>query len=144
MTELLATYIALPGQTADAFTHWHEVLGGELQILKYADSPMGDEDMPFTPDPNAVAHATLDTPAGSLAGGDAMPGDETYNVRGSAYSLLYTVDSPERGREIIDAFVAAGGEASMPFEKAPWGQWYGHVFDKFGVMWAISVTPEGS
>lgn len=142
MTQSLATYIALPGQTAEAFRHWHEVLGGESSILTYGEVPMGE--MPFTPDPNAVAHATLDTPAGSLAGGDAMPGDETYNVRGSAYSLLYTVDSAERGREIIAKFVEAGGEATMPFEKAPWGQWYGQVFDKFGVMWALSVSPEGS
>jgi PhnB protein len=27
----------------------------------------------------------------------------------------------------------------MPFEKAPWGDWYGQVFDRFGVMWAVSV-----
>jgi len=26
----------------------------------------------------------------------------------------------------------------MPFEKAPWGDWYGQVFDRFGVMWAFS------
>jgi PhnB protein len=117
------------------------VLGGELTILMYGDTPM--EGMPFEPDPNAVAHATLTTPAGSLAGGDAMPGD-TYNVRGSAYSLLYTVESVDRGREIIDAFVAAGGEVGMPFEQAPWGDWYGQVFDRFGVMWAISTATESA
>ncbi|MGO1543102.1 MAG: VOC family protein [Gulosibacter sp.] len=140
MTSNLATYIALPGQTGDAFRHWHEVLGGELNILTYGEQPM---DMGFEPDPNAVAHATLDLPGGSLAGGDAMPG-ETYPVRGSAYSLLYTLDSPEEAQVIIDKFVTAGGEVGMPFERAPWGQWYGQVFDKFGVMWALSVTPEGS
>jgi PhnB protein len=65
-------------------------------------------------------------------------------VRGSAYSLLYTVESVDRGREIIDAFVAAGGEVGMPFEQAPWGDWYGQVFDRFGVMWAISTATESA
>src|SRR5699024_11962513 len=53
----LATYIALPGTTAKAMTHWHEVFGGELEILYYRDTPL--EDMGFEPDPGAVAHATL-------------------------------------------------------------------------------------
>ena len=137
MTETLATYIALPGTTAEAFEHWHAVLGGKVMILRYGDVPMSEE-MPFEPDPQAVAHATLTTPAGIIAGGDAM-GPEDYPVRGSAYSLLYTADTVERAREIIDAFVAGGGNVGMPFEKVPWGDWYGQVFDRFGVMWSLNV-----
>ena len=53
MTQNLATYIALPGTTAEAMEHWHEVFGGELQILRYGDMQL--EGMPFTPPPNAVA-----------------------------------------------------------------------------------------
>ena len=56
MTHSLATYIALPGTTGEAMQHWHEVFGGELQILRYADSPMPADAMPFAPDPQAVAH----------------------------------------------------------------------------------------
>lgn len=136
MAPKLATYIALPGTTADAFRHWHEVLGGDLTLLTYGDTKM--EGMPFEPDPNAVAHVTLDLPGGQLAGGDAMPGED-YNVKGSAYSLLYQFDSVEEAQAVIDKFVAAGGTESMKFEKAPWGDHYGQVFDKFGVMWAINV-----
>lgn len=132
----LATYIALPGTTAEAFKHWHEVLGGELQILTYGDMPMPG--MPFEPDPNSVAHAVLKTPGGELAGGDAEPGGD-YAVRDTAYSLLYTADDPDEAREIIRKFVDAGGAAGMPFELAPWGDWYGQVFDRFGVMWSLSV-----
>ncbi|MDJ1372182.1 VOC family protein [Gulosibacter molinativorax] len=136
MAQILATYIALPGTTAEAFEHWHEVLGGELKMQKYGDTPMPG--MPFEPDPNAVAHVTLDLPGGHLAGGDAMD-DETYNIEGSAYSLLYQVDTVEDAQAIIDKFVAAGGRVGMPFEQAPWGDHYGQVFDKFGVMWALNV-----
>jgi PhnB protein len=138
MNETLATYIALPGTTAEAFEHWHAVLGGDVMILRYGDVPMSEE-MPFEPDAQAVAHATLTTPAGVIAGGDAMDGEQDYPIRDTAYSLLYTADTVERAREIIDAFVAGGGHVGMPFERAPWGDWYGQVFDRFGVMWALSV-----
>lgn len=137
MTENLATYIALPGTTKEAFTHWQEVLGGDLTLVTYGDMP--GMDVGFTPDPEAVAHATLDFPFGSLAGSDAIMPGEHYNVEGSAYSLLLTLDSAERAHEVADAFVGAGGRVGMPVETAPWGDLYGQVFDRFGVMWALSV-----
>lgn len=136
----LATYIALPGTMAEAMTHWHEVFGGELTIQYYRDAPM--EGMDFQPDPDAVAHATLSLPSGAIAGGDAMDSENDYPVRGTAYSLLYTADSPDQARELIDKLLAGGGTEGMPFGRAPWGDWYGQVFDRFGVMWAFSCEAE--
>lgn len=136
MAQSIATYISLPGTTAEAMEHWHEVFGGELNIMRYGDVEL--EGMPFEPDPNAVAHSTLTTPAGIIAGGDAMDLDNDYPVRGTAYSLLCTTDSPEEARGFIQRLLGGGGSMGMPFEKAPWGDWYGQVFDCFGVMWAFS------
>ena len=136
MAQSLATYIALPGTTAEAFEHWHDVFGGELNLMRYRDFPM--EGMPFQPDPKSVAHVTLTLPAGVLAGGDAMEDGNEYAVRGTAYSLLYTTESPEEARGYIQRLLDGGGAVGMPFEVAPWGGWYGQVFDKFGVMWAFS------
>ena len=66
-------------------------------------------------------------------------GEQDCPIRDTAYSLLFTAETIERAREIIDAFVAGDGNVGMPFEKAPWGDWYGQVFDRFGVMWALNV-----
>ncbi len=136
MAQSLAIYIALPGTTAQAMEHWHEVFGGELQILRYGDVPL--DGMPFEPDPEAVAHATLTLPAGVIAGGDAMDDGNDYPVRGTAYSLLYTTDTPEEARELFQKLLDGGGSVGMPLEVAPWGDLYGQVFDRFGVMWAFS------
>lgn len=139
MARSLATYISLPGTTREAFEFWHSLLGGELNILSYGDVPM--EGMPFEPDPAAVAHATLKAPGVELAGGDQMPGDpEEYNVRGSVYSLLLTVDSEADGREFLAALIDGGGTENMPFEEAPWGDFYGQAFDRWGVLWAVSTS----
>ncbi len=137
MAHWLATYIALPGNTAEAMEHWHDVFGGELMVLRYGDMEL--EGMPFEPDPEAVAHAVLTTPAGAITGGDAMDFENDYPVQGTAYSMLYTTDTPDEARELIQKLVDGGGEiGSMPFSEAPWGGWYGQVFDRFGVMWAFS------
>lgn len=139
MAEYLSTYISLPGSTAEAMEHWHEVFGGELMIMRYGDMPPMP-DMPFEPDPNAVAHAMLTLPAGAgvITGGDAMDDGNHYAVRGTAYSLMYTTDTPEAARAYVEKLAAGGGSIGMPFEQAPWGGWYGQVFDRFGVMWAFS------
>ena len=138
MAHSLATYIALPGTTAEAMEHWHGVFGGDLKIQRYADTPL--EGMSFEPDPQAVAHATLTLPAGVIAGGDAMDSEGDYPVRGTAYSMLYTTDTPDEARDYIGKLVDGGGTMGMPFERAPWGDWYGQVFDRFGVMWAFSCA----
>ena len=132
----LATYIAFPGNAKEAFEHYRDIFGGELMLLTYADAPM--EGMPFTPDPDSVAHASLTLPGGVIAGGDAMPGED-YPIGGTAYSLLYSPDTPQEAERLIGLLVDAGGSVTMPFEKAPWGSYYGQAFDKFGVMWAFDV-----
>jgi len=139
MAASLAAYIALPGTVGEAMEHWHDVFGGELMIMRYSGVPPMPGS-PFTPDSNAVAHATLTLPggAGILSGGDAMPDGNDYNVRGSAYSLLYTSETPDDAKTLIAKLVDGGGEEGMPFAQAPWGGWYGQVFDRYGVMWSFS------
>lgn len=135
----LSTYIAFPGNTKEAFEHYRDVFGGQLDLMTYGDTPM--EGMPMPAD--AVAHAVLTLPGGTIAGGDSMPG-ETYSIQGSIYSLLYTLDDVEEARRLIDALVQAGGHVGMPFEPAPWGGHYGQVFDRYGVMWSFSVDAEAA
>ncbi|GAA4119499.1 VOC family protein [Enteractinococcus coprophilus] len=139
MARALATYISLPGTTAEAMHHWHEIFGGELNIMTYDDVPM--EGMPFEPHPGAVAHATLDFPGGSIAGSDVVD-DKTYPIRDTAYSFLLTTQNADEARGYMAQLIDGGGSEAMPFEQAPWGGWYGQVFDQFGVMWAFSCDED--
>lgn len=36
--------------------------------------------------------------------------------------------------------LAAGGTVSMPLAKAPWGDSFGMLTDKFGVVWMVNIT----
>ncbi|MGC5627833.1 VOC family protein [Georgenia sp. Z1344] len=135
MLSTIATYIAFQGQTREAFEHYRDLFGGELEIVTYGDMPMPGVDMPA----DAVAHAMLATPAGVLAGSDAVD-DGEYPLRGSAYSFLLTFDSVEEAQRVGVAMLEAGGSVQMPFEEAPWGDHYGQMFDRYGVMWAFNVA----
>lgn len=141
MSTSVATYITLPGTAAEAFRHWHEVFGGELDLVTYGEMPL--EGMPFDPPPEAVAHAVLHLDGGDIAGGDSIgEPEDKYPIRDTAYSLLYTGDEVDRIQELSRKLIEAGGSANMPIEKAPWGDWYGQTFDRYGVMWSFSA-PDG-
>lgn len=137
----LSTYIAFLGNAEEAFNHYAEVFGGELNLMKYSDFPDMGGDVGFQPNPDAVAHAQLDLPGGTITGGDASDGED-YAVKDTVYSLLYTLDDVETAKDLIQKLVDAGGSINMPFAEAPWGGYYGQVFDKFGVLWSFDVASD--
>ncbi|AKK06167.1 hypothetical protein CMUST_09255 [Corynebacterium mustelae] len=96
----LATYISFPGTAADAFAFYHEVFGGTLDLMRYSDFPPM-EGIPFTPDPNAVAHAVLTLESGTIAGGDNAPGEKAP-LKDTAYSLLIDADSVAEAEALIE------------------------------------------
>lgn len=93
--------------------------------------------MPFTPPDDAVAHAQLEGPV-AIAGGDSMSENpDPLNIHN--YSFLLYFESVEEAQELIEKFTSTGGKIEMPFEQAPWGDHYGQIVDKFGVLWALNV-----
>ncbi|MDO5511687.1 VOC family protein [Corynebacterium sp.] len=137
MSMQFSANISFPGNAAEAMRHYESIFGGDLQLLTYGDMPM--EGLPFEPPAEAVAHATLRSDTVSIAAGDAMEPDAP-GLRSDVYSLLLEFDSPAEAQGIIDAFLAGGGEVEMPFEQAPWGDYFGQVRDQFGVLWMFNAT----
>ena len=39
--------------------------------------------------------------------------------------------------------LSAGGQVVMPLEKAPWGDSFGMLTDRFGVTWILDVAVSG-
>lgn len=135
MAQRFHSYISFPGNAAEAFTYYHSLFGGELQILKYGDAQL--EGMPFDPPADAVAHGQIEGPV-PLAGGDSMSENpDPLDIHN--YSFLLSYDSPDEAREVIEKITSSGGEVGMPFGPAPWGDYYGQVVDKFGVLWSFDA-----
>ena len=91
-----------------------------------------------------MAHGTLRGPF-TLGGGDDLknsrdklnPGDIGFTVES---------DSVEEAERIYNKLAADGGNASMPFAQAPWGDYFGMVVDRFGVGFnvTVSASPEAA
>lgn len=133
-----STYISFPGNAAEAFPYYADLFGGKLELMTYAQFP-SMEGFPFSPPPDAVAHATMVAPGISLAGGDGM-GDHLPALRSDVYSFLLAFDTTGEAEEFISKVTSTGGDIAMPFEVAPWGDYYGQVRDRFGIRWDIDVS----
>ncbi|WP_114853245.1 VOC family protein [Brachybacterium sp. YJGR34] len=131
-------YISFPGNAKEALEYYRDVFGGTLDLMTYGDNPM--EGMPFTPPPEAVAHAQLDGGLLTLAGGDDI-GESPQSLDGTAYSLLVMPGTVEEAKALIEKITASGGSVEMPFEPSPWGSHYGQVKDRFGVLFQVDVSP---
>src|SRR5690606_3581112 len=51
-------YISFPGNGQEVLTHWHELFGGDLDLMTYDQIPDLSGFL-FTPPKGAVSHATL-------------------------------------------------------------------------------------
>ena len=129
-------YITFPGNAAEAMHLYEEVFGGTLELHTYGDNPM--EGMPFTPPPEAVAHSQLQGGLLTLAAGDDV-GQNPQPLEDSAYSIMVLPDSVADAEALIERLTSTGASVEMPFEQAPWGDHYGQVKDRFGVLWQIDV-----
>lgn len=137
MTAKLFPHLTFPGNGAEIMAYYQDIFGGSLNVMKYGDIPM---DLPFTPPTGALAHARLDSGGVQIAGGDAMCDQHRESLQSSTYSFLLAIDSVDEATALIEKFITSGSEVAMPFEKAPWGDHYGQVKDKYGVLWAFNVA----
>ena len=134
MTTYLNPYLSFRGQAREAMEFYQSVLGGQLQIMTFAD--LGGMGVPEE-ETSQVMHAAL-TVSDSLIllGSDVpshMPGDFPHG------RLALNGDDEEALRGWFDG-LAAGGTVNVPLEKAPWGDWFGDVTDRYGVSWMVNIS----
>jgi len=140
MTIRLNPYLNFHGNAREAMEFYRSVLGGELSLMQYDMIPgmMGEDD-----EGDKIMHAQLETEDGlTLMAADypaSMSGDP--DASGAGMSVCVSGDSEARIRAIWEA-LAAEGDVQMPFDKAPWGDTFGDLRDKFGVRWMLSVAGE--
>jgi PhnB protein len=126
------------GQCAEAFRRYHEVFGGELQVMTNADLPAGEAPMPGGPE--LVMHASIALGGGFLMGSDDPTGDGGPKT---GVAVSYAAADPESARKVFDA-LAEGGEVTMPFEATFFSKGFGTCVDRFGVSWMVDVAGDPS
>jgi PhnB protein len=125
------------GECAEAFGRYHEIFGGELQVMLTADLPEGEEPMPGA-EPHHVMHASIEVNGGFLMGSDDPTGDGGPKV---GVAATFTAPDAAEGKRVFEA-LAEGGQAFMPFEPTFYSKGFGSCVDRFGVNWMVDTQGE--
>lgn len=123
------------GRCAEAFDRYHEIFGGERQVMTNADAPEADR-MPGA-EPHHVMHASITIGDGVLMGSDDPTGDGGPKT---GIAVSYTATDLGDGQRVFEA-LADGGEVQMPFSPTFWSPGFGACVDRFGVSWMVDTAP---
>ncbi len=128
-------YLFFSGDCAEAFRFYHEVFGGQLDVMTHADLPPGAEPMPGA-EAHHVMHACITLDGGMLMGSDDPTGDGGPKT---GVGVTYTAPDVDTARRAFEA-ISAGGTVLMEFEPTFWSNGFGSCVDRFGVSWMIDTA----
>ena len=133
MKSILNPYISFKDNAREAMEFYKTVFGGKLTLSTFKDGGM-----PHDPsEADKIMHGMLVTDNGiTLMGADTPTGMEY--TPGSRVSVSLSGDNEAELRGYYDKLLV-GGVAPMPIAKAPWGDTFGFVTDKFGVQWYVNI-----
>lgn len=142
----LNPYISFKSETAEALEFYRSVLGGTVETMTLGS--MGDAMGPVPPEAkDLIMHGSLTLDDGLvLMAADTPPGMD-HVAPTSGVTVAMTSADPDDQPRFADYFakLSEGGAPAMPFEQAPWGDYYGQCEDKFGVTWMFDVaSPESA
>ena len=135
MTQNLNPYLNFRGTARDAMTFYQSVFGGDLTVSSFADfgTPVGagEEDL--------VMHSQLSSAAGFLLMGADVPSHMDF-VKGTNDGTVSLSGDDEAALSGYFDGLSAGGTVTQPLEKAPWGDSFGMLTDRFGVSWLVNIA----
>ncbi|MGA9872399.1 MAG: VOC family protein [Rhodococcus sp. (in: high G+C Gram-positive bacteria)] len=134
MSTLLNPYISFRGEARAALEFYQSVFGGELTISTFGENGMGD-------DPGLAEqtmHGQLTASNGlTLMCADTPPGMD-FDI-GTNISVSLSGDD-EAELTGYWSKLAVDARNTMGLDKAPWGDTFGMLTDKFGVAWMVNIA----
>lgn len=134
MATILNPYLSFKDNARQAMEFYHGIFGGKLDVSTFGEFHMSED----SSEQNKVMHAQLATDNGlTLMASDTPTGMEYKE--GSNCSISVSGEDEAELRGYWDG-LAGGGTITVPMEKAPWGDTFGMLTDKFGVVWLININ----
>jgi PhnB protein len=131
---ILNPYLNFRGNAREAVEFYHSVFGGELTINTFAD--FGSAEDPSEAD--QVMHSQIDSPNGLTL----MVADSPARFGGTVGNNIGISLSGDDEAELTGYFtkLSEGADVEEPLTKAPWGDTFGMLTDKFGVRWLVNIS----
>lgn len=134
MGSRLNPYLSFQGNAHEAMQFYRGVFGGELTTSTFAEGGMEHD----PGDANKVMHAQLEAENGmTLMASDTPAGAPWSAPAGISISL-----SGDDEAELAGYYrkLSEGGTVLEPLVKAPWGDQFGMLTDRFGILWMVNIS----
>jgi PhnB protein len=139
MATTLNPYLNFRGNAREAIEFYHSALGGELTISTFKE--LGGSSGPA--DDDLVMHAQLTGTTGLVVMCSDVPEHMTYATGDHDFSVSLSGDDEAELTGYWDK-LAEGATIEQPLTKAPWGDTFGMLHDKFGVSWLVNISGAAS
>lgn len=131
-------YLNFNGNAGEAMNFYKSVFGGDFPMLmRFSDTPQKDQ-FPEN-EQQMIAHVALPVGDSMLMASD-VPSSMPKSTFGSALSMMVSVDSRDEADRLFNG-LSDGAKIDMPLEDAFWGDYFGSLTDKFGIVWMVSFDP---
>ena len=138
MSSTMNPYLSFRDNAREAMEFYQSVFGGTLESSTFGEMNMADDPA----EANKIMHSSLKTDNGFVLMASDTPASMNLD-EGSSYSISLSGDDGELLRGYWDKLLD-GGQMTLPLERAPWGDVFGMVNDKFGTSWMISIEGQDS
>ncbi|HYK85344.1 MAG TPA: VOC family protein [Ktedonobacteraceae bacterium] len=138
MQTKLNHYLSFKDNAREDMDFYQTVFGGKLTtstFKEYHASQDPSED-------NKVMHSVLEADNGIEFMASDTPNSMEYKA-GTNYSMSLSGDNEAELKGYFEK-LSTGGSITMPLEKAPWGDTFGMLTDKFGVAWLVNITGQAA
>jgi len=133
MATALNPYLNFRDNTREAMEFYRTVFGGKLDMMTFKDYQASHDPS----EDDKIMHSVLQADGVMFMASDT-PNDMEYTP-GTNYNMSLSGDDEAVLRGYFDK-LQEGGTVSMPLEKAPWGDTFGMLTDRFGVTWLVNVN----
>lgn len=128
-------YLNFRGTAREAMTFYQSVLGGTLNLSSFKDFGMpvgeGEEEL--------VMHSQIDGPDGPIVMGADVPSHMPFTAGENTFSVSLSGNDEATLTRWFEG-LSEGGDVQQPLEKAPWGDSFGMLKDRFGVSWLVNIA----
>ncbi len=133
------SYLNFAGNAEEAFNFYKSVFGGELSsVVRFKDFPMEGVEIPQA-DEDKMMHIALPIGDNILMASDVLESQGQQLVQGNNNYVMVSPDTKEEANKIFNG-LSQGADVEMPIADQPWGDYFGSLKDKFGVMWMVDVA----
>ncbi len=134
MTSKLNPYISFNGNAREAMEFYKNAFGGKLDVSTFKEGGMKVN----TDEEGKLMHAMLIADNGMTLMASDTPEHMEYKP-GTNISISLSGENEEELRGYWDK-LSTGATIGMPLEKAPWGDIFGMLTDKFGIGWMVNIA----